>query len=147
MKPSTRLRPVIDQAREREQAAARLLAEVLTRLGQATDKLTELENYRNEYVEGLHYKTQSGLNALQMKDYQVFLGRLDMAIRQQQQVLAGLEQEAGHARENWLSEKQRLGALDKLSDRHRQQELVDSERREQAETNEHALRRWRRAPG
>lgn len=147
MKPSTRLRPVIDQAREREQAAARVLAKALAHLDQATEKLTELENYRNEYIEGLHYKTQAGLNALQMKDYQVFLGRLDTAIRQQQQVLAGLEQEAGHARKNWLCEKQRLGALDKLSDRHRQQELTDSERREQAETNEHALRRWRRIPG
>ena len=147
MKSSTRLRPVIDQARESEQAAARLLAEVLGRLDQATEKLVELENYRNEYLQGLHYKTQAGLNSLQMQDYQVFLGRLDTAIRQQQQVQLGLEQEAGDARQNWLREKQRLGALDKLSDRHRQQEQAEHERHEQTEANEHALRHWRRISG
>ena len=147
MKSSTRLRPVIDQARESEQAAARLLADAMGRLDQAAEKLAELENYRNEYLQGLHYKTQAGLNALQMKDYQVFLGRLDTAIRQQQQVLLGLEQETGNARQNWLREKQRLGALDKLSDRHLQREQVERERHEQAEANEHALRHWRRIPG
>ena len=147
MKSSTRLRPVIEQAREREQAAARLLAEALGHLDHAVAKLAELEAYRKEYIEGLHYKTQAGLNALQMQDYHVFLGRLDSAIRQQQQVLEGLEQQAGQARQKWLREKQRLGALDKLSDRHRQQEQVEHERREQAEANEHALRQWRRAPG
>lgn len=147
MKPSRRLGPVIDKARESEQAAARALGEVHTRVDGAAQKLAELETYRNEYIEGLQHKTRNGLNAMQMKDYRVFLGRLDEAIRQQQQVLAGLEQEAGHARQGWLQEKQRLGALDKLNDRHRQQERSDSDRREQSESNEHALQRWRRIPG
>jgi flagellar FliJ protein len=136
----------MDKARESEQTSARALAQARARVDSAAQKLAELETYRNEYIEGLHYKTRAGLNALQMKDYQVFLGRLDEAIRQQQQVLAGLEHEAGHARQSWLQEKQRLRALDRLNDRHRQKEQADHDRLEQAESNEHALRQWR-TPG
>jgi len=147
MKPSKRLRPIVDMARESEQLAARGLTEARNSVTAAEQKLAELEAYRNEYIEGLQYKTDAGLNALQMKDYQVFLGRLDAAIRQQQQVLAGLKAEAGHARQGWLQEKQRLSALDKLSDRHINRERLASERIEQAESNEHAMRQWRRVNG
>lgn len=147
MKPSKRLRPIIDKARESEQNAARALAEATDRLDGARKKLAELEMYRQEYIDGLHYKTSAGLNAMQMKDYQAFLGRLDEAIGQQQQVQAGLEREADQARAGWMQEKQRLGALDKLNDRHVGRERANDERIEQAESNEHALRRWRRVPG
>jgi flagellar FliJ protein len=147
MKSSQRLDPIIDKARKNEEVAARALAEARNRHEGAQQKLAELETYRTEYVEGLHYKSRAGLNAMQMKDYQAFLGRLDEAIRQQQQVLASFEQEAAQVRERWLQEKQRLSALGKLGDRHRQRERLDSDRLEQLETNEHALQRWRRVPG
>ena len=147
MKTSSRLIPVLDKARENEQAAAGVLADAATRQEGAGQKLAELEAYRNEYAEGLRYKTDAGLNALQMRDYQAFLGRLDEAIRQQRQILEGLQAEAEQARQGWLQEKRHLSALVKLNDKHRQREYADDERREQAETNEHALRRWQRAPG
>jgi flagellar FliJ protein len=147
MKSSQRLGPVIDKARKSEEVVARELAETGNRQEGAQQKLAELEAYRTEYVEGLRYKSRAGLNAMQMKDYQAFLCRLDEAIRQQQQVLASLEQEVAQVRERWMQAKQRLSALGKLGDRHRHREQVDSDRLEQLETNEHALRRWRRVPG
>ena len=147
MKSSQRLEPITDKARKSEELAARALAEARNRQEGAQQKLAELETYRTEYVEGLHYKSQSGLNAMQMKDYQAFLGRLDKAIRQQRQVLARFEQEAAQVRERWMQAKQRLSALGKLGDRQRQREQINTDRLEQLETNEHALRRWRRAPG
>ena len=147
MKSSTRLGPVLEHAREKEQSAARELATVRERTIAAAGKLKELETYRDEYAEGLRNKTEDGLNAMQMRDYQAFLARLDAAIRLQQRVVAGLEDDAGRAQQAWQEEKQRLSALDKLSDRHLRREQADSERREQAESNEHALRHWRRSPG
>jgi flagellar FliJ protein len=147
MKSSQRLGPIIDKSRKSEEVAARALAEARNRQEGAQQKLAELKAYRAEYIEGLHYKSQAGLNAMQMKDYQAFLGRLDEAIRQQQQVLASLEQEAAQVRERWMQAKQRLSALGKLGDRQRQREQINSDRLEQLETNEHALRRWRRVPG
>lgn len=145
MKPSTRLRPVVAMARESEQTAARALAEASSRVAAAEQKLLELAAYRDEYLDGLRYKTQAGLGAMQMQDYQVFLGRLDEAIHQQRLVLDSLQVDADHARATWMQEKQRLGALDKLTDRHLRKEQEDCDRHEQAETNEHALRNWRRA--
>lgn len=147
MKSSTRLGPILELARESEQSAARALATARERAVAAAEKLKELETYRDEYAEGLRYKTEAGLNAMQMQDYQAFLARLDAAIRQQQQIVAGLEGDTSHARQVWQDEKQRLSALDKLSDRHLRREQADSDRREQAECNEHALRHWRRTPG
>ena len=144
---SERLRPVVKMARESEQTAARELGEARSCVASAEQKLAELEAYRDEYLEGLRYKTQTGLNAMQMKDYRVFLGRLNEAIQQQGMVLAGLAGTAGVAQQTWQSEKQRLDALDKLTDRQLRQERVDTDRREQAESNEQALRNWRRVPG
>lgn len=146
-KQSKRLRPVVKKARDNEQAAARALVEARSCVASAERKLAELEAYRDEYLEGLRYKTRTGLNALQMKDYRVFLGRLDEAIQQQHQVLAGLAHAVGEAQQVWLVSKQRLSALDKLADRHLRQEQLDADRREQAESNEQALRNWRRVPG
>jgi len=88
MKPSRRLGPVIDKARESEQAAARALGEAHTRVDGAAQKLAELETYRSEYIEGLQHKTRNGLNAMQMKDYRVFLGRLDEARRAKEPLLS-----------------------------------------------------------
>ena len=147
MKQSERLRPVVEMARESEQAAARELAEARSGVASAEQKLAELEAYRDEYLEGLRYKTRTGLNAMQMKDYRVFLGRLDDAIQQQVKVLAGQVAAAGEVLQAWQGEKQRFDALDKLADRHLCRDHMDSDRREQAESNEQALRNWRRVPG
>lgn len=146
MKQLKRLGPVIKMARDSEQVATRELASARSCVAKAEQKIAELRAYREEYLEGMHYKTQTGLNAMQMKDYRVFLGRLDAAIRQQAEILRGLISDAGKAEQTWLAEKQRLAALDKLADRHMRREQQDSNCREQAESNEHALRNWRRAP-
>lgn len=147
MKSSGKLDPVIRVARENEQTAARVLARSQAELVEAEQRLGELSAYRDEYVQGLEHKTQMGLNALQVRDYRAFLGRLDAAIEQQQGVLAAQRQSVEHNRSAWLREKQRLGALDKLVLRKTRQAQRDEDRREQLDNNEQALTRWRRTSG
>ena len=145
MKSSGKLDPVIRVARENEQTAARVLARSQAELVEAEQRLAELAAYRDEYVTGLEHKTNMGLNALQVRDYRAFLERLDAAIEQQQGVVTAQRQSVELNRTAWLSEKQRLGALDKLVLRKTRQAQRDEDRREQLDNNEQALTRWRRA--
>jgi len=147
MKNTRRLQPVIKMAQEKEQVAARELAAALSALAAAEEKLAELVSYREEYHQGLQFKSRNGLHAMQMKDFQVFLGRLDAAIQQQQQVLVELQAGIEKSRQTWQQKKRRLSALDKLTLRQQRQEQQDEARREQGESNEHALRGWRQEVG
>ena len=120
------------------------LADVQYRYDQKQQKLGELECYRDEYMQGLLRKTRDGLNMVQMKDYNVFLERLNRAIRQQHHMLEGTKVELEKCMQQWRQAQMRVDALDKVVERKVQAEQLKSERQEQLECNEHARQRWRR---
>lgn len=141
MKPSQRLQPAVDQARERLRAATLKLADAQTRHEQKLQKLRELEAYRDEYMQGLLRKSRDGLSMVQMKDYNLFLDRLNQAIRQQLHMVEGVHVEMEHCARQWREEQVRVNALDKVVERKVQAERQEAERRELREHDEHARQR------
>jgi len=144
MKPSQRMQPALELARERMRTAALKLADVRYRYEQKQQKLGELECYRDEYMQGLLRKSRDGLNVVQMKDYNLFLERLNQAIREQHHMLEGMKMELEKSAQQWRQEQVRVNALDKVVERKVQAERREADRQEQAECNEHARRSWRR---
>lgn len=144
MKPSQRILPALELAQERLRTAALKLADLQCRYDQKQQKLGELECYRDEYRQGLSRKTRDGLNMVQMKDYNVFLERLNHAIRQQRHMLEGMKLELENCMQQWRQAQMRADALDKVVERKVQTEQLEEERQEQLESNEHARLRWRR---
>jgi flagellar FliJ protein len=138
---------VADSAQERMQEAAARLAGARNRFEQKQEKLRELERYREEYLQGLQHKSRAGLGALQMRDYNVFLDRLNAAIRQQWSILESVRQEIDRCVQQWQDAHQRCNALARVVENKLQTERLMDERRAQKEENEFAQQAWQRDTG
>ncbi len=133
---SRRLQPVIKVAKEREDDAAIALSEYRKIVDQHEAKLIELRHYHDEYIQRLNESGRSGMNIAQINDYRRFIARLAVAIKQQEALLLECQQQLNEKNMAWLQMRGRHQALDKVSDRYRQQEQEARDKREQAESDE-----------
>ncbi|HEC18561.1 MAG TPA: flagellar export protein FliJ [Gammaproteobacteria bacterium] len=136
MKRSQRLEPVVKVAENREQQAAKALGEAQAALQQAQQRLAELKTYREEYVQRFHSDGATGMSAVQMGDYRLFLSKLSRAIEQQaelvEQAAARLEQQ----RQQWFDQRGKVKMLGNVVSRFQADERRSVERREQREQDE-----------
>ncbi len=141
MKRTQRLAPVQRIFTSAEQDRARDLGGAQQRVEAAQAKLAELRQYRDDYAATFENHARDGRNVAALRDFQTFLARLDLALRQQeQQVILAREEEAAH-RQRWQSAARRSRALDTVVDRWHGEERHQEERREQHQTDERAQRR------
>ncbi len=143
MSRSKRLGPVADVAARREQHAARSLKESRDILARYEAQLQGLQAYRQEYVAGFQQAGTDGMGAGRMKDYLVFLGKLDEAIQQLQAVISSSNERCEQDKTQWLATRAKFKALDEVITRYRREEDRNEVRREQRETDERAQRRKR----
>ena len=136
MKRSTRLKPVAMQATQSENNAARQLGDDSRTLEDQKKRLQELLSYREQYLSDYQQAGNRGLNAIQLREYQLFIARLDGVIEQQKkQVELGLQQHE-KSQHTWLEARGRAGAIDKVIDGHRHRERDEAMRREQREIDD-----------
>lgn len=139
MNRSRRMEPVTRVAKNREREAARHFVKMQETVREHQLRLDELLAFREEYAQRL--KAEGGaVRAGQLQDFRVFLQRLDRAIQDQQGALEGLQRELERRRAGWTAARTRHDAMDKVVDRYRRAERQRDERREQAESDEHARR-------
>ena len=134
MKSSRRLGPVARLARQHERNAARQLGGSLQRAEQQQKQLDDLIDYRDQYVADFQAAGKEGLTAIQLRDYQLFLSRLDAAIRQQQQNLAASQQNCEQSQAEWHDKRGHSKMIDKVVENRKMAEerkLNEQEQREQ----------------
>ncbi len=146
MKRSQRLEPVVRVAENREQQAARSLGDSQSALNQAQQRLNELKNYREEYIQRFHTTGAAGMSAVQMRDYRLFLSNLSRAIEQQ----AGLVEKAATVvekqRQQWFSRRGKVKMLGNVVSRFQADEQRVVDRKEQLEQDERAQRMLTSSP-
>jgi len=143
-KRSERLRPVARLAEEEEHSAARELGERRQLLQQHQRQLEELESYRAEYLERLQQAAHQGIGAVQLRHYHSFVAKLSEAIAQQQRVVQAAQQEVTRASQQWQHTHTRVKMVDTVITSCQAEELQGELRTEQKETDERALRGFRR---
>ncbi|MCF6323181.1 MAG: flagellar export protein FliJ [Gammaproteobacteria bacterium] len=136
MLKSTRLKPVIKIAQNREDDAALALNEYRKVIDQQEARMIELRQYHTEYTQRLNDSGRNGLNIAQINDYRHFIARLAVAVKQQEEQLASCEAQLKEKHDAWMLTRVRHQALDKVVDRYQQQEHQASEKREQFESDE-----------
>lgn len=139
MKRSQKLLPVVKVAEQREHNAAREFGDSLRQLEQQQKQLDNLVAYRANYAEHYLSATKTGLSAVQMRDYQVFLGRLDEAIKQQQQIVLGGVQDRDISQSNWQGAAGHSKMINNVVEKRQQSEKQQLDRKEQRELDESAL--------
>lgn len=136
------LQSLLDHARHRMEAAERLLRILRRKEEAARRRQEELSGYKQEYQQRLAGQAgEHGMAIHLLRDYHAFLGKLDVAIRHQEKEVVEALAHWQSAHDNWLTLRQKVKAYEALADRHRNQERLREEKRDQRQTDEEAARK------
>ena len=144
MKKTQRIDMVQRVVEEHERRKAQALALCEQRVREAQSRLEELEGYRSAYVRDFSKRAQAGLDGAGVREYQVFLSRLDEALHHQSQIVTQAELARTAELENWRSAARRAAAVDTLAKHWRAEEQRVQDRRDQHETDERSQQSWSR---
>ena len=133
------VRKVVD---DQEKRRAEALAASEKRLSESESKLAELQTYRDGYVRDFAARAQAGIDSVIARDYQVFLGRLEEALRQQAQIVSRTRVQRDAEMKNWQGAAQRAEGVGQMIKRIQTEEERAGARREQLESDERSQRAW-----
>ncbi len=139
--PSDRFKPIHRIASQKERKAAADLGESIKQRDAATQRLDELRAYLDEYLERFARATRDGLSRTQIMEYQVFIGKLETAIAQQEEIVAQSQQQFDSSKAHWRGRYTKSKAMENAIDRMREAERKDRDRKEQADSDERAQRK------
>jgi len=125
---------------DQERRRARTLAASEKLVLDSEAKLAELEKYRAGYLRDFSSKAGGGMSAARARDYQVFLARLDEALKQQAQIVARAKAQRDIERRNWQGAAQRADAVDHMVQVWDSADRKELERHEQKESDEFSQR-------
>jgi len=133
-----RLAPLLHRAQERQNAAARQLAERQRLLALHEARLGELGRYADDYGT----RPPAAANAAQLHRQRAFLGRVFTALEQQRQTVSETHHHVEHGREHWRTAYRNTQVLEHLSARSHAAERAQEQRREQRTLDEFSARRF-----
>ena len=146
MTRTQRIRPVQRLMDGREQELAKATAQARQQLVEAEAKLAELARYRGDYHLGFQKEAAGGASGLRLRDFRLFLARLDEALRQQELIVARARSELETQTRLWHESLRRAKALGIVVDKWRGEERRAADRQEQRATDEHAAGMAARKP-
>lgn len=127
------LQTLLDLSQSHADAAAKNLLALKVRWHEAEEKLGQLLAYRESYRDRLRDLASS---AAALRDFQLFMVKLDTAIRLQQDEVARCQARWNAGQQEWLRQRGKVKAYDALSARHKRAEERREESMEQKEQDE-----------
>ncbi len=140
MKRSERMAPVQRVLGNTERDRARDFGSAQQQVEQARTRLAELRQYHAEYTQGFEQRARGGQSALALRDYQLFLARLEEAIRQQEKIVEQTEQALSGSRQRWQNAARQVKAVESVVNRWQGDERRRADRLDQKDTDERAQR-------
>lgn len=134
---SKRIQPIAKHADQLQQQAVQIFVAAQKSVMDAQLQLEQLIGYRAEYNSG---RVSQNLNAIQLKDYQLFLNKLNQSIEQSRMTILQKKQICEQQKLNWLKTRSRSKALDAVIAKYQMQEAQVQARIEQKEQDEFASR-------
>lgn len=136
MSPSKRLKPVQRITESREHKAAQALGDSRRRAQHNEARLEELKTYHREYLARFRQSSATGISSAQLQEYRAFLGKLEMAIKEQEKIVQAGQRECSSRREVWQQKHIKTQVLGKLMDRFEDAGRRDQDSREQRELDD-----------
>ena len=131
---------LLELARTRTDRALAELGDALTASRNAEERLALLQRYRDEYGARFAQSTASGISITELRNYQVFIEKLQLAIEHQSREVESRRQGVGARAEGWRAARQTENAFDTLQARREQRAKIADERQQQKTTDEAASR-------
>lgn len=140
MSSSRRMQPLLRRAQDKQDAVARQLAERQQLLATHAQRLDDLRQYADEYL-----NTQvAAISASQLLNRRAFLDRLDNAVALQAQTVQRNQAHVDAERGRLLAASRERQVLEQLQQRYREQEQARSNRAEQRVLDDLGARLCRR---
>jgi len=134
---SKRIQPIAKHADQLQQQAVQIFVVAQQAVVDAQLQLEQLIEYRSEYNNG---RVSGSLSAIQLRDYQVFLDKLNQSIDQARLNIINKKQLCEQQKLNWLKTRSRSKALDAVIVKYQMQEAQIEARIEQKEQDEFSSR-------
>ena len=134
---SKRIQPIAKHADQLQQQAVQIFVVAQQAVVDAQLQLEQLIGYRTEYNSS---RVNSAQRATQLRDYQLFLNKLNLSIEQARINILNKKQICEQQKLNWLKTRSRSKALDAVIVKYQMQEAKIEARIEQKEQDEFSSR-------
>jgi len=141
MASSDRMKPVRRVAENRERKAAKSFGDAQQRMQEQEGKLQQLRVFELEYQKRFEDTSRCGMSSSQLQEYQSFIAKLQITIKQQEMMVEQSRRESGSKKLHWQQKYTRTQAIGKVMDRFSREEHLARERKEQKESDEFGLRK------
>lgn len=141
MATSSALETLIELASQQTDEAAKRLGRAIRTGEEAEQKLQLLLQYRDDYMNRFQSSLQSGLSAAGYRNFQLFLDKLDEAIKGQQRIVQDAQRRVTRERGAWQDSERKRMSYDTLATRAQKAHDLKEARRDQKQTDEFAARR------
>ncbi len=139
---SSPLSTLIEFAERMTEEAAASLGRAIRAREELESKLILLKNYRIDYADKMQKDLQAGRNIQHVRNFQLFISKIDEAIHGQTQLLANAQKKVQLEQQNWQEqEKKRMSYLT-LEERAEKVQLKKEARRDQIQNDEHGARQF-----
>ncbi|HVL75517.1 MAG TPA: flagellar export protein FliJ [Noviherbaspirillum sp.] len=131
---------LIELATNQTEEAARRLGTAIKQCADNEQRLAMLLQYRDEYETRLRQGMTAGISASGYRNFQLFLEKLDAAIRGQEQIVQTARHRITAERGAWQSSERTRVSYDTLAARAQQTALARQNKQDQKLTDELATR-------
>lgn len=131
---------LIELATKQTDEAAKRLGRAIRTEEEAAQKLQLLLQYRDDYLDRFQANLQAGLSASGYRNFQLFLGKLDEAIKGQQRIVQDTQRRVSNERGAWQDSERKRMSYDTLATRASRALQLKETRRDQKQTDEFAAR-------
>lgn len=134
------LNTLIELASKDSDEAAIELGQAVRNAEETEKKLAMLKGYRDEYAARFQTSMTKGLSAMDYRNYQQFMNKLDAAINGQEEIVQAAHRQVETQRKAWQEcEKKRL-SYGTLATRAEKEKQHQENKRDQKQMDEHAGR-------
>ncbi|WP_036169439.1 flagellar export protein FliJ [Massilia sp. 9096] len=131
---------LIDLAQCASDAAAKRLGAALKAVEDGEQKLQMLEGYRDDYVRKLDAAQVAGITPFAYQNFVAFIGKLDVALNGQRDVLKHARNKADFEKKAWQESERKRLSYRTLNERAAQEALHAENKRDQKMMDDHAAR-------
>ena len=139
-KKSTRLKTVVQLAEQREQRAAKILADTRKRLMVAEQQMQSLRDYQNDYAKNFTRIVAKPSHPAMLANYSGFYRSLNRAEEIQLKQIEVIQEQLGRAMQHWQLQYQRRLNMEKLFKAALADEEQQAEKRLQREFDDRPLK-------
>lgn len=135
-----RLAPILELAENNEKQAVQALGESQRKLDAAREGVNSLNSFRESYAARFYQAGAQGLAIHQLHEFRAFLGKINIAVVDQEKLALQAEKELQACRQAWEEAHRRTLGMRKLVDNLRLEETKLAQKRERNELDDRASR-------